>query len=71
MANSDRIEIEGIVESSAKGLFKVRISDEHIASCTLSGKMRQSAIRVIDGDVVKVELSEYDTNKGRIIYRMK
>lgn len=39
--------------------------------CTLSGKMRLYRIRVIPGDKVKIELTSYDKNRGRIVYRLK
>jgi translation initiation factor IF-1 len=71
LANNDRIELEGTVQEHNKGIFRVKITDDYYASCTLSGKMRQNAIKIIEGDKVKIEVSEYDTNKGRITYRIK
>jgi translation initiation factor IF-1 len=35
----------------------------------LSGKMRKYYIRILLGDRVRVELSEYDMTRGRITYR--
>lgn len=66
-----RLEFEGEVVDDAKGKFKVQISENHVAMCTLSGKIRQNAIRILVGDRVKVEVSEYDTNQGRIVRRIK
>lgn len=42
-----------------------------IVLCTLSGRMRMYRIRVMPGDVVKVEMTPYDKDRGRITYRAK
>ena len=66
-----RLEFEGEVIEDSNGKFKVQISENHFALCTLSGKIRQNAIRILVGDTVKVEVSEYDTTQGRIVRRIK
>ncbi len=66
-----RLEFEGEVTEDSNGKFKVQISENHAALCTLSGKIRQNAIRILVGDTVKVEVSEYDTTQGRIVRRIK
>lgn len=71
MADRDRLEFEGTVIDDCKGKFRVRITDTHVVSCTLSGKIRQNSVRILPGDRVKVECSIYDTMQGRIVYRMK
>lgn len=71
MSKDDAIELEGVVIDFCKGIFRVQVDEGHIASCTLSGKIRQSGIRVILHDRVKIEVSVYDTSRGRIVYRMK
>jgi translation initiation factor IF-1 len=38
---------------------------------TIAGKMRRFRIRVLEGDRVKIEVSPYDLNRGRIVYRFK
>lgn len=55
-------------------LFKVVIDsddDKKEILCHLSGKMRINYIRILPGDSVKVEMTPYDKNKGRIIFRLK
>jgi len=37
--------------------------------CYLSGKMRKNYIKILPGDKVKIEMTHYDLNKGRIVYR--
>lgn len=67
----DRIEFEGEVIDANKGKFKVRINDNYNVLCVLSGRIRQNSVRILIGDRVKIEVSPYDTNNGRITYRMK
>lgn len=73
MVNKDKdaLEFEGVVEDFSNGKFKVRVNPDFAALCTLSGKIRQSAIKVIVGDKVRIEVSPYDTTMGRIVYRLK
>jgi len=71
MANRDRVEFEGDVIDSSKGKFKVKVSETYVVMCTLSGKIRQNSVKILLGDRVKIEVSEYDTSMGRITYRMK
>lgn len=67
----DVITVEGeIVENLPNTLFKVKLSNsEKVILCYLSGKMRKNYIKILPGDKVKLELTHYDLNRGRIIYR--
>jgi len=66
----DRVELDGtVVEAHPGAMFTVQVN-EMIIKATISGKMRQNFIKVIPGDKVKIEVSPYDTSKGRIISRM-
>ena len=67
----DRIEFDGEVVEASNGQFKVKITDNHIALCTLSGKIRQNMVRILVGDLCRVELSPYDLQRGRIVFRYK
>jgi translation initiation factor IF-1 len=67
----DRMELQGIVIDEANGKFRVKINDNHIVLATLSGKVRKNLIRIILGDLVICEVSEYDTSMGRIVRRVK
>lgn len=71
MSDRDRLEFEGIVIDSNKGQFKVQVTDTYTVLCTLSGKIRTNSVRILLGDRVKIEVSEYDPSKGRIVYRIK
>lgn len=67
----DKLEFEGTVEEFANGKFLVRVNESYTVLATLSGKIRQNGIKILAGDSVSVEVSEYDTTKGRITYRHK
>lgn len=71
MASKDEaIEVEGIVkEALPNTMFRVELQNQHVILAHLSGKMRKHYIRIVPGDSVKVELSPYDLNRGRIIFR--
>ncbi len=49
--------------------FRVEIEGGKVLLCYLAGKMRIHHIKVMPGDKVKVELNDYDEDKGRIVYR--
>lgn len=68
----DKIEVEGtVVEALPNTQFTVELDNGHQVLAYLSGKMRKYYIRILLGDRVKVEMSAYDMNRGRIIYRHK
>ena len=70
MAKEEAIEVEGIVkEALPNTMFRVELQNGHMIMAHLSGKMRKHYIRIVPGDSVKVELSPYDLNKGRIVFR--
>lgn len=64
--------LEGsVVENLPNTLFKVKLGNsEKIILCYLSGKMRKHYIKILPGDRVRIELTPYDLNRGRITYRM-
>jgi translation initiation factor IF-1 len=68
----NKIAVEGVVtEAFPGGKFNVKLEDGHELTGYVSGKMRRYNIRVLLGDRVKVELSPYDLDRGRIVYRYK
>jgi len=74
MVKEDKIEVEGkVVEALPNATFRVEIDlqgKKHIVLAHISGKMRKNYIRILPGDKVKIELSPYDLNRGRITYRL-
>jgi len=68
----ERAVFEGeVTENLPNTLFKVKLNDlEKVVLCYLSGKMRKNYIKILPGDRVKLELTKYDLERGRIIYRL-
>ena len=72
MAHEGAIELEGIVkEVLPNTLFRVEIEGGRMILCHLSGKMRIHFIKILPGDRVRIEMTPYDRDRGRIIYRDK
>lgn len=72
VSKDDHIEFDGVVtEVLTGGMFRVKIDDDHAVIAHLAGKMRKFRIKVVLGDRVKVAVSPYDPNRGRIIYRVR
>jgi translation initiation factor IF-1 len=68
----EKIELEGtVVEALPATQFRVKLDNDHEVLAYLSGKMRKYYIRILLGDRVRVEVSPYDLNRGRIVYRYK
>lgn len=64
------IEVEGkVLEVLPGGQFRVELPNKHIVIAHVSGKLRMNYIRILAGDTVTIELSEYDLTKGRITWR--
>lgn len=72
MATSDHIEADGtVVEVLPNGHFRIRLDNGHVVLAYTSGKMRKHFIKIVLNDKVRVALSPYDLNKGRVIFRTK
>ncbi len=65
------IEIEGVVQTVLPGtMFRVQLDNQHLVLATISGKMRKRFVRLTAGDRVKMEMSPYDLEKARIVWRL-
>ena len=71
MVKENMMEFVGVVEEALKDKFVVKVSDSYKVMCTLSGKIRQAGIKIVPNDSVQIEVSAYDTTRGRITYRLK
>jgi len=72
MAKEEAIQMEGTVtETLPNTMFRVELENGHTVIAHISGKMRKHYIRIMTGDAVTVELTPYDLEKGRIVYRAK
>jgi len=71
-SKKDIIEIEGtVVETLPNAQFRIETDEGNRILGHTSGKMRMYKIKILPGDRVKLEVSTYDTSKGRITYRFK
>lgn len=72
MAKDDVIEIDGkVVEALPNATFRVELDNGHIILCHIAGKMRMNYIKILPGDKVKIEITPYSLDKGRITFRYK
>ena len=71
MSDGKSIEVEGKIITVLPGtMFRVQLPNNHIVLAHISGKMRKRFIRLTTGDRVKLEMSPYDIDKARIVYRL-
>jgi translation initiation factor IF-1 len=69
-SKEDKIELEGeVLESFRSGMHRIALDNGHETLGYTAGKMRRFRIRILPGDRVKVELSPYDLNRARIVFR--
>ena len=72
MAKQASIEQDGtIIDALSNAMFRVELENGHKVIAHISGKMRMHYIKILPGDKVKLEMSPYDLEKGRIVYRYK
>ena len=68
----EHIELEGTVRTVLAGtMFRVELDNKHLVLAHISGKMRKRFIRLTVGDRVKMQMSPYDLDKARIVYRLR
>ncbi len=72
MGKEQPIRVDGtILETLPNATFRVELENQHKVLAHVSGKMRMHFIKILPGDKVTVELSQYDLSRGRIVYRYK
>jgi len=62
-----------VVENLPNTTFRVKLDKkygEKIIFCYLSGRMRKNYIKILPGDRVKIEITPYDLERGRVVYRL-
>lgn len=58
-----------VTEALPNTMFRVRLASGQAILATLTGRMRRNFIRIFPGDKVKVEMTKYDKERGRIVYK--
>ncbi len=72
MVKTDLLEVQGIIlELLPNTMFKVQLENGATILAHVSGKIRMNYIRILPGDKVVVEMSPYDLERGRIVFRHK
>ena len=75
MAKEKPITIDGIIkEALPNSMFRVEIEiggKKHEVLSYVSGKMRKFFIKILPGDMVRLEVSPYDLSRGTIVFRQK
>jgi translation initiation factor IF-1 len=71
LAKDDVIKMEGVITEVLRNTqYRVKLDNfENLVLASLSGRMRQNNIKVLEGDIVELEFSPYDLNRGRITRR--
>lgn len=72
MKDENVVVVEGeVIENLPNTLFRVKLNNsEKVMLCYLSGKMRKNYIKILPGDRVRIEVTQYDVDRGRIVYRI-
>ena len=72
LAKEELITFEGdVVEILPDARYRVRLESGHEIVAYTAGKMKKNRIKTLAGDRVTVEMSPYDLEKGRLIFRHK
>ena len=70
--SEDYVEVEGKIVAVLPGtMFRVELANGHQVLAHISGKLRKHFIKITTGDTVKMEMSPYDLDKARIVYRLR
>jgi translation initiation factor IF-1 len=67
----EKVELEGLViEALRNRMFRIKLDNGHETLGYMAGRMKRYRIRLMLGDRVRIELSPYDLDRGRIVYRL-
>lgn len=70
MKTVNAIEFDGSVLAALPNtMFRVQLGDGRLILATLKGRMRKAYVRIFPGDRVKVEMTPYDEDRGRIVFK--
>ena len=70
--SEEYVEVEGKIVAVLPGtMFRVELTNGHQVLAHISGKLRKHFIKITTGDTVKMEMSPYDLDKARIVYRLR
>ena len=71
MANTESKIVDGTVTAALPNtMFRIELGDGRLVLGTLMGKLRKGFVRIFPGDRVRIEMSPYGEDKGRIVYKL-
>ena len=59
-----------VTEALRNRMYRIQLDNGHETLGYMAGKMKKFRIRINPGDRVRIELSPYDLDRGRIVYRL-
>lgn len=72
MKNKNIAEYEGtVIEPLPNTLFKIELDDKRIVLASVAGRLRRSFLRMLPGDKVRIEMTPYDKDRGRIVFKYR
>jgi translation initiation factor IF-1 len=72
VAKEELLNFDGsVTDLLPDGRFRIKLDNEHEIIAYTAGRMKKNRIRTLVGDRVTVEMTPYDLEKGRIIFRHK
>jgi translation initiation factor IF-1 len=72
MSKEELLEFEGMVtDVLPDAKFRVKLDNDHEIIAYTAGRMKKNRIRTLVGDRVTIEMTPYDLDKGRVIFRHK
>lgn len=72
MADNDtKVYDATVVEALPNTMFRLELAEDREVLATLKGSLRRRYVRIFPGDRVKVEITKYDADRGRIVYKYK
>ena len=72
VSKEELLEFEGLVlEILPDARYRVQLDNGHALIAYTAGRMKKNRIKTLAGDRVTVEVSPYDLDKGRMIFRHK
>jgi translation initiation factor IF-1 len=72
LSKEELLQFEGLVtEILPDARYRVQLDNGHLLVAYTAGRMKKNRIKTLAGDRVTVEVSPYDLEKGRLIFRHK
>jgi translation initiation factor IF-1 len=72
MAGESAFKVEGVVvETLPNQTYRVELLNGHRVLAFVAGKAKQTFVRPVPGEKVKLQLSPYDLSQGRIVVETK